>query len=63
MLEVTKNNTPLYEQPNLSSAEIATLKKGEKLVNLSSNGLWYRVFYMVGGKYGYVLNFNVQSSQ
>jgi hypothetical protein len=62
-LEVIRNNTPLYEQNSPSSSEIATLQKGEKLVRVSTNGLWYRVFYPVGGKYGWVLNFNVKSSE
>jgi len=62
-LEVVRNNTPLYEQNNPSSDEIATLKKGEKLIRLETNGLWHRVFYPVGGKYGWVLNFNVKSAQ
>ena len=62
-LEVIRNNTPLYEQNNPSSAEIASLEKGEQLVRVETNGLWYRVFYPVGGKYGWVLNFNVKASE
>jgi len=63
LFEVIKNNTPLYEQNSPSSSEIAFLQKGEKLVRVSTNGLWHRVYYPVGGKYGWVLDFNVKSSE
>ena len=63
LLEVVRSNTPLYEENSPSSSEIATLKKGEKLVRINTAGFWYRVFYPVGGKYGWVLNFNVKNSE
>jgi len=62
-LEVVRSNTPLYEENSPSSSEIAILKKGEKLVRINTAGFWYRVFYPVGGKYGWVLNFNVKNSE
>ncbi len=58
-LEVSQNNIPLYEKNSPSSPEIATLKKGEKLIHISSDGLWYRVYYPLGGQYGWVFSFNV----
>ncbi|MBW7996139.1 MAG: hypothetical protein FVQ81_06115 [Candidatus Glassbacteria bacterium] len=61
-LEVSSNNTPLYEQNNPSSHEIASLQKGEKLILVVTNGLWHNVYYPMGGKYGWVLSFNVIAS-
>jgi len=58
-MEVSRNNTPLYEENNPSSPEIASLQKGEKLIHVSSDGLWHRVYYPLGSKYGWVLSFNV----
>ncbi len=58
-LVVTRNNEPLYEQNNPSSPEIASLQKGDKLIHVSSDGLWYRVYYPLGLKYGWVLSFSV----
>ncbi len=58
-MEVNQNNTPLYEENNPSSPEIASLQKGEKLIHVDSDGLWRHVYYPLGGKYGWVLSFNV----
>ena len=59
-LEVMRNNTPLYEDSNPSSAEILSLNKGDSLIHVKTNGLWHQVYYPTGGKYGWVLSFNVK---
>jgi hypothetical protein len=28
---------------------------------METNGLWYRIYYPGGGKYGWVLSFNVKN--
>jgi hypothetical protein len=58
-LEVSRNNTPLYERNNPSSPEIASLQKGEKLIHVRTEGLWQNVYYPAGAISGWVLSFNV----
>ena len=60
-LVVFQKNTPLYENKSISSQDILTLKKGEYLIQVSTDGLWYYVFSTVHSKYGWVLSFNVQA--
>ncbi|MFH1071146.1 MAG: dockerin type I repeat-containing protein [Candidatus Glassbacteria bacterium] len=60
-LEVVSNNIPLYQLNNPSSPEVVTLNKGDLLIHVETNGLWYRVYYPVGGKYGWLLSFSVKN--
>ena len=60
-LEVVSNNTPLYETNDPSSKEMLSLKKGEVLIQVGENGLWYNVYYPTTGANGWVLTFNVKN--
>ncbi len=60
-LEVVSNNTPLYETNDPSSKEMLSLKKGEVLIQVGENGLWYNVYYPPTGTNGWVLTFNVKN--
>jgi len=60
-LEVVSNNTPLYESNDPSSKEMLSLKKGEVLIQVGENGLWFNVYYPVTGANGWVLTFNVKN--
>jgi len=62
-LEVISNNTPLYENNNLSSTELVSLKKGEILIRVSTSGLWYKVYYPGTKSNGWVLTFNVKNAE
>ncbi|MEA1996710.1 MAG: hypothetical protein U9N45_03695, partial [Gemmatimonadota bacterium] len=60
-LEVVSKNTPVYKTRDPSSREIFTLQKGETLVRILTDGLWYRVYYPQQKQYGWVLSFNVRN--
>ncbi|MDR6461248.1 hypothetical protein J2786_004402 [Chryseobacterium vietnamense] len=46
--------TNIYEKPSLKSKIIATVSKKAKLIQLSKDGLWYKVQVKSSGKTGYV---------
>lgn len=56
---VNSDNTILFENNNPSSSELASLEEGDKLIHVSTAGLWYKVYYPKGGKEGWVLSWSV----